>query len=71
VLERAVGDARAEGAIDAGEDVTQIAFEINGYLLLANAMFVVVRAPAPIDRARRAIEWRLAAAGVGGDCVAR
>jgi len=51
--------------------VTQIAFEINGYLLLANAMFVVVRAPAPIDRARRAIEWRLAAAGVGGDCVAR
>jgi len=65
VLERAVGDARAEGAIDAGEDVTQIAFEINGYLLLANAMFVVVRAPAPIDRARRAIEWRLAAAGAG------
>jgi AcrR family transcriptional regulator len=63
VLEEAARDAVAEGALAAGEDAGQIAFEINGYLLLANAMFVVVQEPGPMDRARRAIEWRLAAAG--------
>ena len=62
-LEAAVRDAQAEGAIDAAEDAGQLAFEIEAALLLANAQYVVVRAPQPIERARRAIERRLAAAG--------
>ena len=61
-LEAAVRDAQAEGAIDPEEDAGQLAFELNAYLLLANAQFVASRQPTPIDRARRALERRLAAA---------
>jgi AcrR family transcriptional regulator len=62
-LENAVRDAQAEGAIDAAEDPVQIAFELEAALLLANAQFIVARTGEPIERARRAIERRLAAAG--------
>ena len=62
-LETAVRDAQADGAIDPAEDPAQIAFEIEAALLLANAQYVVTRTPEPVQRARRAIEWRLAAAG--------
>ena len=55
-------DAQAEGAIDPSEDPEQLAFELDAYLLLANAQFVVSRESTPIDRARRALERRLAAA---------
>ena len=61
-LETAVRDAQAEGAIDAAEDPEQLAFELDAYLLLANLQFVVSQEPAPIDRARRAVERRLVAA---------
>jgi len=61
-LELAVRDARAEGAIDPSEDPEQLAFEVNAYLLLANALFVVSQEPTPIDRARRALDRRLRAA---------
>lgn len=61
-LETAVRDAQAEGAIDPSEDGEQLAFELDAYLLLANAQFVVSQQSAPIDRARRALERRLAAA---------
>jgi AcrR family transcriptional regulator len=61
-LEAAVREAQAEGAIDSSEDAEQLAFELDSYLLLANAQFVVRREPAPIERARRALERRLAAA---------
>ena len=64
-LETAVRDAQAEGALDAAEDPGQLGFEIEAALLLANAQFVVVRSPEPIERARRAIERRLAAAATG------
>ena len=60
-LVQAVRDGQAEGSIDASEDPEQLAFEIDSYLLLANAQYVVVRDPTPLDRARRAIERRLAA----------
>ncbi len=60
-LETAVRDAQAEGAIDPSEDAGQLAFELDAYLLLANAQFVVSRQPAPIDRARRALDRQLAA----------
>ncbi len=61
-LETAVRDAQGEGAIDPSEDAGQLAFELDAYLLLANAQFVVSQQPAPIDRARRALERRLTAA---------
>ena len=61
-LERAVRDAQAEGAVDASEDPMQLAFELDAYLLLANAQFVAGRDSAPMERARRALERRLAAA---------
>jgi AcrR family transcriptional regulator len=61
-LVAAVRDAQAEGAIDAREDPEQLAFELDAYLLLANAQFVVSRQSTPIDRARRALERRLAIA---------
>jgi len=65
LLVAAVSDAQAEGALDPSGDSTQLAFELDAYLLLANAQFVISGDPAPIDRARRAIEYRLAAAAPG------
>jgi AcrR family transcriptional regulator len=48
--------AQSEGAIDASEDAEQLAFEIDAYLLLANAAFVISGDRVPLDRARRAID---------------
>ena len=62
LLEAAVRDAQTEGAIDRSEDPEQLAFELDAFLLLANAQFVTSRESAPIDRARRALERRLEAA---------
>jgi AcrR family transcriptional regulator len=61
-LETVVRDAQAEGAIDLAEDPAQLVFEIEAALFLANAQHIVARTPEPIQRARRAIEHRLAAA---------
>jgi AcrR family transcriptional regulator len=62
LLESAARDAQAEGAIAPSEDAAQLAFELDAYLLLANAQFVVSQESAPIERARRALERRLTAA---------
>ena len=61
-LVAAARDAQAEGDLDPAEDVEQLVFELDAVLLMANAMFVVVRSPEPIERARVAVERRLAAA---------
>jgi AcrR family transcriptional regulator len=61
-LAAAVRAAQEEGAIDPAEDPDQLAFEIDAYLLLANAAFVIGGERAPLDRARRAIDRRLAGA---------
>ena len=61
-LEAAVRAAQAEGSIDPSEDAAQLAFEVDAYLLLANAQFVASQESAPIERARLAIERRLTAA---------
>lgn len=61
-LERAVRDAQGEGAIDTHEDAAQLAFEMGGFLSLANAQFSVSGRSAPIEHARRALKGRLAAA---------
>ena len=62
LLEAAVRHAQAEGAIEPSEDAAQLAFELDSYLLLANAQFVIRQDPAPIERARRALARRLSAA---------
>jgi AcrR family transcriptional regulator len=62
LLVAAVRDAQAEGALDPSEDATQLAFELHAYLLLANTQFVISGESAPIDRARLALERRLAVA---------
>ena len=61
-LETAVRDAQAEGSIDPAEDAAQLAFELDAYMLLANAQFVVTQEATPIDRGRRALGRRIAAA---------
>ena len=61
-LEAAVREAQTEGAIDAAEDPEQLTFELDAYLLMANAQFVISRESTPIDRARKALARRLAAA---------
>jgi AcrR family transcriptional regulator len=60
-LESAVADAQAESALDRGADAAQVAFELDAYLLLANAQYVATRDPAALDRARRAIDRLLEA----------
>jgi AcrR family transcriptional regulator len=63
-LATAVRDAQAEGAIDPSEDAGQLTFDLESYLSLANARFAVSHQPAQIDRARRALEGRIAAASL-------
>ena len=63
-LLRAIEEAQAEGTIDPQEDAQQLTFEVNAYLLLGNAGFVIAHTPEPITRARRAIQRRLEAVGV-------
>src|SRR5262245_9509346 len=55
-----VRQAQAEGDIDPSVDPEQLAFELEAHLLLANALFVARREPAPIERGRLAISNRLA-----------
>jgi AcrR family transcriptional regulator len=58
-IQRAVDQAQAEGALDPAADSGQIAFDLNAYLLLANAQLVLLGERGPADRARDAIERRL------------
>ena len=57
-----IREAQAEGSIDAAEDAEQLAFDLTGYLLLGNTQFVATQDPAAIERARHAVEHRLAEA---------
>ena len=63
MLEEAVRDAQGEGLLDPEVDAAQLAFELDAYLMLANAQFVAGGEPASLDRARRAIAERLERAG--------
>ena len=55
-LEATARKAQVEGAIDPDEDPAQIAFELNAYLLHANAQYVASGSREPLDRARHAID---------------
>ncbi len=61
-LDATIREAQAEGALDVAEDPAQITFEIEAALFLANAQFVVAHTSEPVERARRAISRRIAAA---------
>jgi AcrR family transcriptional regulator len=61
-LEAAVRSAQTEGTVDTGEDAAQLAFELDAYLLLANAQFVATGDLEALERARTAVDRRLAAA---------
>jgi AcrR family transcriptional regulator len=65
LLDSTIRDAQADGAIDPAEDPAQLAYEIEAFLLLANAQFVVRQDSVPIGLARRALEHRLALATAG------
>lgn len=58
-VETAVKDAQAERSLDSRDSPDQIAFELNAYLLLANAQFVATADPSTLDRARQAIDRAL------------
>jgi AcrR family transcriptional regulator len=61
LLESSVREAQADGALDPGEDSAQLAFELEAFLFLANAQFVASGGSKPLERARAALERRLAA----------
>ncbi len=72
LLTSTIREAQAQGAIDPTEDAEQLTFQIEAYLFLANAQFVISKSSEPIVRARRAIQLRLDAAGrgvLGGDVL--
>ena len=60
-IESAVREAQAEGALDPGEDATQLAFEVNAQLLFGNARYVASGDPQELERSRVAIRRLLAA----------
>ena len=63
LIESTVREAQAEGTLDPSEDAAQLTFELEAFFLLGNADFVISHDRTGLDRARRAIERRLAAAG--------
>ena len=59
LLVQLVRDAQSAGELRA-EDPEQVAFELNGYLLMANTAFLLHADPRAIARARDAVAARLA-----------
>jgi AcrR family transcriptional regulator len=62
LLESTIREAQADGAIGKREDPAQLAFELEALLYFSNQQYVVQRSLEPIERARRAIQARIAAA---------
>lgn len=58
-LERHVRIAIELGQVREGEDPAQLAFELDSYLGLGNALFMLYGDPEQMDRARRAVTARL------------
>ena len=63
-LETTVRDAQRADELDEREDAQQLVFEIEASLFLGNALWVAGHGSTALDRARHAIERRLAAAAV-------
>jgi AcrR family transcriptional regulator len=64
-LEGAIRQAQQDGDIDSAEDPGQLMFELEAFVFLANAHYILDRTPVGLDRARSAIDRRLAAARAG------
>jgi AcrR family transcriptional regulator len=62
-LQTEVAAAQQAGELDDSVEAAQLAFELNAFLLLANAQFVAGGGPVVLERARRAITSRLEVAG--------
>jgi AcrR family transcriptional regulator len=60
MLEQLIEQAKERGEINPSEDAAQLAFEIDAFLLMANAVFVLQSDVAPLRHARQAVESRLA-----------
>jgi AcrR family transcriptional regulator len=61
LLADAVRAGQAAGELDPGVDPSQIAFELDAYMVLGNLQFVATADPSALDRVRRAVDNRLAA----------
>ena len=62
LLESTIREAQADGTIAADVDAAQLAFELEALLYFSNQQYVVLRSSEPIDRARTALQTRIAAA---------
>jgi AcrR family transcriptional regulator len=61
LLERQIAAGQASGELDPSADPSQVAFELNSFMVLGDLQFVANGERAVLDRVRRAIEVRLAA----------
>jgi AcrR family transcriptional regulator len=59
LLETLISEAQAAGEIRADEDPSQLAFELDSYILRGNTLFVLNNDPAYLHRARAAVLRRL------------
>ena len=59
LIERMIREAQAAGSIGAGEDPSQLAFELHAYLLMGNIGFILYGDAVHLERARAAIASRL------------
>ena len=62
LLESTIREAQADGTIAADVDAAQLAFELEALLYFSNQQYVVQRSSEPIERARTALQTRIAAA---------
>jgi AcrR family transcriptional regulator len=60
LLEANVRQAQRQGRVGQDADLEQLTFEVNALLHEANGQFLLFRDPAALDRARQAIDSRLA-----------
>jgi AcrR family transcriptional regulator len=61
LLAEQVAAAQATGELDPADDPSQIAFELNAYMVLGNIQFVATGEAAHLERVRRAVDTRLGA----------
>jgi AcrR family transcriptional regulator len=64
LLAEQVAAAQAAGELDPAADASQIAFELNAYMVLGNMQFVATSDPMALERVRRAVDARLGALAV-------
>jgi AcrR family transcriptional regulator len=60
LLAEEVTAAQTAEELDPGADPSQIAFELNAYMVAGNMQFVATADPSALDRVRRAVDNRLA-----------